>query len=179
MSADAKLPETMQLRFVAGCVPILLAPFNNNPLKRLRDCPAGDNECLNRIDLTDSKFLFINSRKNPGYFVFPKGGVKKREMNDPQAAAERETLEETGVEGEVFHTIKKPGVNWYLLSVKTVHDDWLEKDQRQRIWVNYDDISGFKPISKDTKELIDKIKYLYKNKDDDDISSSSSSSDSD
>lgn len=179
MSADSSSTKTMQLRFVAGCVPILLAPFYNNPLQRLRDCPAGDNDCLNRIDLTDSKFLFVNSRKNPGYFVFPKGGVKKREMNDPQAAAERETLEETGVEGEVFHAIKKPGANWYLLSVKTVHDDWLEKDQRQRIWVNYADISTFKPITKDTKKLIKEIKYLYKNKDDEDNSSSSSSSNSD
>ena len=170
-------PLHMKLRFVAGCVPILLAPFYNNPLQRIRDCPAGDLDCLNRVDLTDSKFLFINSRKNPGYFVFPKGGVKKRERNNPMEAALRETLEETGVEGEVFDTIKKPNAMWYLLSIKTVHDDWLEKDQRTRIWVSYEDISGFKSVTKDTKRLIKEIKHLYKNKDDDDINNSSSDSD--
>ena len=167
---------TMQLRFVAGCIPILLAPFNNNPLQRIRDCPPGDTKCLNRVDLTDSKFLFINSRKNPGYYVFPKGGVKKRERNNPMDAALRETLEETGVEGEVFHTIKKPDAIWYLLSIKTIHDDWLEKDQRERVWVAYEDISQFSPITKETQRLIKHVKHLYKNHDN---SSSSSSSDSD
>lgn len=164
----------MQLRFVAGCIPILLAPFHNNPLQRIRDCPSGDTACLERIDLTDSKFLFINSRKNPGYYVFPKGGVKKRERDNPMEAALRETLEETGVEGEVFHTIKKPSALWYLLSVKTIHDDWLEKDQRERIWVSYEDITRFSPITKETKRLIKEVRHLYKNVPD----SSSSSSDS-
>lgn len=167
---------TMQLRFVAGCIPILLSPFHNNPLQRIRDCPPGDSDCLNRVDLTDSKFLFINSRKNPGYYVFPKGGVKKRERSDPLKAALRETLEETGVEGEVFHTLKKPNALWYLLSIKTVHDDWLEKDQRERVWVPYENISHFKPITKDTKRLIKHVKHLYKHKDHDSSDSSSSSS---
>lgn len=168
--------NNMQLRFVAGCVPILLAPFYNNPLQRIRDCPAGDSDCLNRVDLTDSRFLFINSRKNPGKFVFPKGGVKKRE--DAQKAALRETMEETGVEGEIFDTLKRPNAKWFLLSVKKVHDDWLEKDQRERIWVPYEDIKKFGPTTKDTKKLIKKIKHLYKNEHDD-SSDNSSSSDSD
>lgn len=168
----------MQLRFVAGCVPILLSPFHNNPLQRIKDCSVGDHACLNKVDLTDSKFLFINSRKNPGKFVFPKGGVKKREMNNPLDAAIRETLEETGVEGEVFHSIKKPSSNWYLLSVKTVHDEWLEKDQRQRIWVDYQDISNFNPTTKDTRKLIKEIRHIFKNEHDHE-NSSSSSSDSD
>lgn len=169
--------QNMQLRFVAGCVPILLSPFLNNPLQRIRDCPKGDEVCLNKVDLTDSKFLFINSRKNPGKYVFPKGGVKKREMNNPLEAALRETLEETGIEGEVFHSIKKSSSNWYLLSVKTVHDDWLEKDQRQRIWVSYEDISNFEPITKDTKKLIKKIRHIFKHDSDDESSSSGSDSD--
>ena len=168
----------MQLRFVAGCIPILLAPFHNNPLQRIRDCPSGDEECLNRVDLTDSKFLFINSRKNPGYYVFPKGGVKKRERSNPMEAALRETLEETGVEGEVFDTIKKPDALWYMLSIKIIHDDWLEKDQRERVWVPYEDISHFEPITKSTKRLIKQVKHLYKNRNDSSSSSSSGSSDS-
>lgn len=169
----------MQLRFVAGCVPILLAPFYNDPLQRLRDCPPKDTKCLNRLDLTDSKFLFINSRKNPGYYVFPKGGVKKRERDNPMEAALRETLEETGVEGEVFGTIKRPDAIWYMLSIKTIHDDWLEKDQRERVWVDYEDISNFKPITKDTKRIIKEIKKAHKEKDDGSSDSSDSSSDSD
>ena len=152
--------KKMQLRLTSGCVPILLAPFYNNPLQRIRDCPPRDLACLNRVDLTDSRFLLINSRKNPGFYVFPKGGVKKRE--DPLEAALRETLEETGVEGEVFDTVKRKGSNWYLLSVKTVHDEWLEKDQRERIWVPYADVGSFEPITKDTKKIIKKIKHLYK-----------------
>lgn len=163
------------MRFVAGCIPILLAPFYNNPLQRIRDCPVGDHDCLNRVDLTDSKFLFINSRKNPGYFVFPKGGVKKRERSNPMEAALRETLEETGVEGEVFHTIEKINSMWYLLSVKTVHDDWLEKDQRQRVWVSYEDVKSFEPVTKDTRKLVKSVLKIFKNRND---SSDSSESDS-
>lgn len=154
-----KNKDKMQFRLVAGCVPILLAPFYNNPLQRIRDCSTNDTNCLTRVDLTDSKFLFINSRKNPGYYVFPKGGIKKWE--DPLEAALRETLEETGVEGEVFDSIKSHGSHWYLLSVKTVHDDWLEKEERERIWVSYEDISRFKPITKGTKKIIKKVKKLY------------------
>lgn len=164
----------MKIRHLAGCIPILLAPFFNNPLQRIKDCPAGDLECINRIDLTDSKFLLINSRKNPGYYVFPKGGVKRGE--DPKEAALRETLEETGVEGEVFDEIKGKGWQWFLLNIKTVHDDWMEKDQRVRVWVPYHDLANFEPITKDTKKIIKKIKKAYKNVDDTDSESSSSDS---
>lgn len=166
--------KRMKLRIVAGCVPILLAPFYNNPLERIRDCPKGDVECLNRIDLRGSKMLFINSRKNPGYYVFPKGGVKKRE--DPEKAAVRETLEETGVEGEVFDRIYGKGYSWYLLNIKTIHDDWMEKDQRERVWVPYEEAKYFEPTTSDTKMIIKKIRKMYKNPEDD---SDSSGSDSD
>lgn len=150
----------MQLRRVAGCVPILLAPFSNNLVQRLRECPSGDTDCLTRISLAGSKLLFTNSRKNPGYYVFPKGGVKRRE--DPQEAAQRETLEETGVEGTVFGEIGKKKWSWFLLSVQQIHDDWLEKDQRERVWVPYEEALSFEPVTKDTKYIIETINELYK-----------------
>lgn len=168
-------PSPMKLRIVSGCVPILLAPFYNNPLERIRDCPKGDVQCLNRIDLRGSKFLFTNSRKNPGYYVFPKGGVKRKE--DPKEAAIRETFEETGVEGEVFDEYQGKGWYWYLMNIKKIHDDWMEKDQRERVWVPYEEIKYFEPTLKHTKKLIKKIRKHYKHLDSDSESSSSSDSD--
>lgn len=151
----------MQVRRVAGCVPILLSPFYNNPLERIRDCPQGDIDCIERIDLRGSKMLMINSRKNPGFYVFPKGGLKKRELSDPKKAAIRETLEETGVEGDVFNEISGDGWNWYLLNIKTIHDDWMEKDQRERVWVPYELAKDFSPVTDDTKMIIKRIRKLY------------------
>lgn len=168
-------PSTMKLRIVSGCIPILLAPFYNNPLERIRDCPKGDMQCINRIDLRGSKFLLTNSRKNPGYYVFPKGGVKRKE--DPKEGAIRETLEEVGVEGEVFDEFKGKGWYWYLMSIKKIHDDWMEKDQRERVWVPYEEIKYFEPTLKHTKKIIKKIMKRYKHSDEDSDSSSSSGSD--
>ncbi len=165
----------MKIRIVSGCVPILLAPFYNNPMQRMQECPKGDLQCLNRVDLRGSKFLFTNSRKNPGYYVFPKGGVKRRE--DPKKGALRETFEETGVEGEVFDEYKGKDSFWYLMSVKKIHDDWLEKDQRERVWVPYEEIKYFEPTLKATKKLIKKIRKHYKHPDDDSDNSSGSESD--
>lgn len=166
----------MKLRIVSGCVPILLAPLYNNPLQRIRDCPKGDDVCLNRIDLRGSKFLFTNSRKNPGYYVFPKGGVKRKE--DPKEAAIRETFEEVGVEGDVFDEYRGKSWYWYLLSVNKIHKEWMEKDQRERIWVPYEELDHFEPTLKHTKKLIKKIKKHYKHAVDEDHGSGSDSSSS-
>ena len=147
----------MKIRRVAGCIPILLSAANNNRIRRLLECPLGDTECVNRVDLTGSKLLLINSRKNAGKYVFPKGGLKKQE--DPLAAALRETLEETGVEGHVLDRIHSQYWDWYILKVHTIHDDWKERDQRERIWVDYEEALHARPLTKGTKHL---IQYLYK-----------------
>jgi 8-oxo-dGTP pyrophosphatase MutT (NUDIX family) len=146
-----------RVRKVAGCIPIILAPERNHPLRRLMSCPLGDTECLLRPDLTDSQLLLINSRKHPGKYVFPKGGLKHGE--DPRKAAIRETFEETGCEGQVVGEFLGKHWSWYLLSVDQIHDEWKEKDQRERIWVHYDEALHVKPLTKSTRKLIN---HLYK-----------------
>jgi len=91
------------------------------------------------------EFLLITSRRGKRW-IFPKG--EPMILRSPPATAAQEAFEEAGVEGRVgtapvgrYHTIKRPHtqpmrveVEMFPLEVETVHEDWPEKEFRQRRW---------------------------------------------
>lgn len=53
-----------------------------------------------RIAERNPEVLVVQARKDPRHWIFPKGHIERDET--PEAAATRELLEETGVEGRVL-----------------------------------------------------------------------------
>jgi diphosphoinositol-polyphosphate diphosphatase len=128
------------------------------------------------IDPKTGKVLLISSRKRKDCWVFPKGGWENDETIT--TAAMRETWEEAGVKGEIvkllgkfkqYKKIKKNSkkirsteitedgkkylhseILLYEMHVTEVAEDWPEKDERERRWVNYDD----------AKALVKKTAYV-------------------
>jgi 8-oxo-dGTP pyrophosphatase MutT (NUDIX family) len=102
-----------------------------------------------RIEAGELVFLLVTSRRT-GRWIFPKGSLIPG-LDAPGSAA-REAWEEAGVEGIVEPTPlgaylasgRTPDappvrVEIYPLHVQQTHDDWQEKAQRQRQWVNLAD----------------------------------------
>jgi len=94
------------------------------------------------------EFLLVTSRETRRW-VTPKGG-RMPGMADADAAAV-EALEEAGVEGEVrrepvgvfryLKVLKRRAPRWcvvslYPLEVRTVHTDWKERGERDRLWMS-------------------------------------------
>lgn len=96
----------MRGRSLAGCVPIL----------------------------SDNRLCLITSRHNPEDLLFPKGSVKHGETD--VEAAQRETLEEAGVEGRIVGDLGLfEGIHWFILRVDKIHDRWPEMQERARLFV--------------------------------------------
>ncbi len=90
-------------------------------------------------------FLLVTSRRT-GRWIFPKGAPI--EGLNPREVAQREALEEAGVEGDIdqepigsYRTVKVKGVrrvgievDMYPLAVHTQLEEWAEKGQRHRHW---------------------------------------------
>lgn len=89
--------------------------------------------------------LFVTSQTR-GRWILPKGSQKKGETHE--VTAKREALEESGVDGDLFldfpvtvpitkqgssGMIKTP-VTYYPLLISKQHEEWSEKDKRQRHW---------------------------------------------
>eukprot|EP00871_Galdieria_phlegrea_P003420 jgi/Galph1/4079/GphlegSOOS_G2735.1 len=91
--------------------------------------------------------LLVQSRYKPEIWLFPKGGIEKREKN--WEAAVRETKEEAGVCGKVLCKLGKwKGSNgqkmiMFLLRVEQEFSDfdekWKERQQRARKWLSFDE----------------------------------------
>lgn len=94
------------------------------------------------------EILLVTSRETRRW-VTPKGG-RMPGKTDAEAAA-IEALEEAGVEGRVqdealgtfryLKVLKRRAPRWcvvavYPLEVTTVHADWKEKGQRDRLWMS-------------------------------------------
>lgn len=91
-------------------------------------------------------FLLVTSRRS-GRWIFPKGSVMEDQTS--WQSAQREALEEAGVEGEIeripigtYRTIKKGGlshnvveVDLYPMRVTYQHETWDEQSFRHRHWV--------------------------------------------
>lgn len=97
------------------------------------------------------EILLVTSRETRRW-VTPKGG-RMPGRTDAEAAA-IEALEEAGIEGVVAHEplgtfrylkiLKRRAPRWcvvavHALEVKTQHDDWHERGQRERVWVSRDE----------------------------------------
>lgn len=81
--------------------------------------------------------LLVQSRKHPGFWTFPAGGVERGEREE-QAAA-RETREEAGVTGKLGRRIcrvsdEKSKTCMYALYVEHEMETWDEAGDRQRRW---------------------------------------------
>lgn len=96
----------------------------------------------------DVEILLVTSRETRRW-VTPKGG-RMPGKTDAEAAAV-EALEEAGVEGVVaseplgtfryLKVLKRRAPRWcvvsvHALEVRAEHDDWQERRERERIWVN-------------------------------------------
>lgn len=94
------------------------------------------------------EILLVSSRRT-GRWIIPKGHVERG--TDDRAMARLEAFEEAGVTGKVpkrpigtFGYLKyyddgriaDSVVTVYALAVADIHDEWPEKRQRTRIWVD-------------------------------------------
>ncbi|MDP6505655.1 MAG: NUDIX hydrolase [Planctomycetota bacterium] len=97
----------------------------------------------------DLQVLLITSRNN-GNWIVPKGLIEAGLSARESAAVEAH--EEAGIRGEVStravadYSYSKWGgtcdVAVYLMKVKEVLDDWLEKEEREREWVTLEKAIG-------------------------------------
>ena len=102
---------------------------------------------------SDLKFWIVTSRRTQRW-VLPKGGIDPGMT--PHEAAAQEAFEEAGLIGDISaygvgsYRIPKirPPLIWtvevsvYPMRVETVHDDWLESDQRVRRLVTVDEAAA-------------------------------------
>lgn len=102
-----------------------------------------------RFEGDKPKVLMITSRKS-GRWVLPKGHIE--EGQTPREAVLVEAFEEAGLKGHVAETkigsysyqkSDRPDVAGfkvavYPMEVSDIADDWPEKAQRQRVWMDFD-----------------------------------------
>lgn len=93
-----------------------------------------------RDPLDEWDTLLITSRHSPGEWVHPKGEIETSD-SDPQAAALRETREETGAcctTGPFLGHFTSPGggdIRMFAVFFSSQLEDWPERTQRQFQWV--------------------------------------------
>ncbi|KAF9450076.1 hypothetical protein P691DRAFT_798609 [Macrolepiota fuliginosa MF-IS2] len=97
--------------------------------------------CAIPIARNAGKVLVVTSRKRPDRWVLPKGGWEPSDVQ-LEAAASREAFEEAGVRGTINRyviTIPTPSATYhfYELDVAGLEQDWLERNERRREWVDY------------------------------------------
>ncbi|ESK93963.1 nudix family protein [Moniliophthora roreri MCA 2997] len=97
--------------------------------------------CAIPIARAAGKVLVVTSRKRPDSWVLPKGGWESSDVKLENAAL-REALEEAGVRGTISRyvvTIPTPSATYhfYELDVVSLEQDWLERNERKREWVDY------------------------------------------
>ncbi|KAF9939838.1 hypothetical protein KVV02_004529 [Mortierella alpina] len=110
-------------RLVAGCVP---------------------------VDKKGRRILLVESTKNDGEWVLPKGGWENDESQEEAAA--RETWEEAGVIGKIVSNLgefehkmnKRTGVPesifiFFEMEVERIEEHYPEKKKRARRWFSFED----------------------------------------
>ncbi|XP_060186294.1 nudix hydrolase 18, mitochondrial-like [Lycium barbarum] len=119
----------MGRRQVVGCIPYRYKDFTE----------------LSSVDEDAFEVLLISPQRKGKGLLFPKGGWEKDETIED--AAQRETVEEAGVRGEVecklgtWYFENKTGDTAYEghmfpLFVTELLDSWPEKEIRERTWMN-------------------------------------------
>jgi len=101
-----------------------------------------------RFEDNTPKVLMITSR-NSGRWILPKGHIEKGQT--PRDAVTVEAYEEAGLKGQVAETeigsyfykkadrkdVKGFKVAVYPMEVSDIADDWPEKTQRRRVWMDF------------------------------------------
>ncbi len=102
-----------------------------------------------RFEGNTPKVLMVTSRRS-GRWVLPKGHIE--EGQTPCEAVSIEAFEEAGLKGHVAETkigsysyqksdrsdVAGYKVAVYPMEVSDIEDDWPEKTQRQRAWMDFD-----------------------------------------
>lgn len=90
------------------------------------------------IPVQHGKVYFVNGR-NAKKFILPKGGLNHGESG--YYSAGKEALEEAGLLGMIDKEplLTEEGIDWYILEVKTVLNEWKEKDERIRKLLSIED----------------------------------------
>lgn len=140
------------MRRIAGCVPMR---------RQIVQTVDGGVAATNAEAVESISLLIISSRKRPNTWVFPKGGIKREES--ASEAAIRETFEEAGIEGPLLAQLEPqfqvsgwtkppmqippplnqewidlgvgPAETWFLMHAQQLHQDWPEREERERRWV--------------------------------------------
>lgn len=83
------------------------------------------------IPVRNGKVFLMNGRSHHK-MIFPKGGIDNGE--EPYYAAGKEALEEIGVIGKIDTApiSRESGIDWFILEVERVLDDWKERHERIR-----------------------------------------------
>ncbi|OAG31317.1 diphosphoinositol-polyphosphate diphosphatase [Nematocida displodere] len=83
--------------------------------------------------------VYLVSGRRTKKLILPKGGVDHQE--EPFYAAGKEALEEAGVIGEIDRepALTESGIDWYILDVKKVLNDWKERHERIRQLMTLED----------------------------------------
>ncbi|KAK4534905.1 hypothetical protein CDCA_CDCA03G0930 [Cyanidium caldarium] len=155
-------------REVAGCIPFRQRqprsgePALAHPWWRL---PEG-------ASVSDAlEVLLVQSKYAEDVWLFPKGGVKRKETR--KEAAVRETREEAGVEGVVeaklgtWRVWSEEEHTMYLLRVEreySAHDEtWEERYERPRWWLPLPDaMQVLRRVQSRRPELLDMLKTARK-----------------
>ncbi|KAI5187031.1 diphosphoinositol-polyphosphate diphosphatase [Nematocida homosporus] len=100
----------------------------NNPARKIVGC----------IPILDGQVFLVNGRRKHK-LTLPKGGVDNNEP--PYYAAGKEALEEAGLIGEIDTTpsFTEAGIDWYMMKVTRVLDDWKERHERVRKQMTLED----------------------------------------
>ncbi|KAI5171415.1 diphosphoinositol-polyphosphate diphosphatase [Nematocida sp. LUAm3] len=95
--------------------------IKNDPNRKLAGC----------IPIYKGSILLLSSRKKHK-LTLPKGGVDDGE--EMYYAAGRETVEEMGIIGKIdtVPIVKEAGVEWFILEVTHILDEWKERHERIR-----------------------------------------------
>lgn len=101
----------------------------------------------------DGMSVLVVTSQRRGRWVFPKGGIEKGESH--QGCCKREAFEEAGIKGKVLTDYPITGsiekstadgrihleVTYYPLLVTGQADSWPEDAERQRRWVQLDEVA--------------------------------------
>lgn len=108
----------------------------------------------------DNRLCLVSSRRHPGDLLLPKGGIEAGESAED--AAQREALEEAGIEGRCGQSLGIiGGVCWFILLIDRVYDRWPEMDERSRHWYELGDALELPNLRPKTRQVLEALQRDY------------------